>query len=42
MEWSELPGAVLGLFGVDVPDVVPFGLGFLPLLVEARDVGLIP
>ena len=42
MEWPELPAAVLALFGVDMPDVVSFGLGFLPLLVEPRDVWLVP
>jgi len=42
MERSKLPAAILALLGIDVPDVVPFGFGFLPFLVEPRDVWLIP
>jgi len=42
MEWSELPAAILALFSIDMPDVVPLGLGLLPFLVKARDVGLVP
>ena len=42
MEWPELPAVILALFGINVPDVVPLGFRFLPLLVKPRDVGLIP
>lgn len=42
MEWSEPPATIWALFGVDMPDVVPFGLRFLTFLIEARDVGLVP
>lgn len=34
--------AVFDLAGVDVPDMIPLGLGFLPVLVKPRDVRLVP
>lgn len=42
MERPKLPTAVLALFGIDMPDMIPLGLSFLPFLVEPRDVGLVP
>ena len=42
VERSELPSALRFLFGINIPDMVTLGLGFLSVFVEPRDVGLIP
>jgi len=42
MERSELPTIVMALFSINMPDVIPLGLGLLPFLVKARDIRLVP